>query len=292
MVTQAHPQPDSASAVVEVDERTFEQAVLARSHDVPVVVDFWAPWCGPCRTLGPILERLATESQGAFVLAKINVDNNPRLSASYQVQGIPAVKAFRNGSMVAEFTGALPESRVRDWLKRLIPTPLDLLVEEAAALEERDPQAAVARYREALALDASHPASLLGLGRLLVAAGDPGGVELLDKVPAGTPFYPRAQAWLTLADFFAQAGDEDADKLPEWIASCPNDLEARYRFAAHEARAGHNAEAIAQLLAIVERDRAFRDDGARRVLLALFAALGDQNPLVVEGRRKLANALF
>lgn len=292
MVTQTPPQRGSTSAVVEVDERTFEQAVLARSHEVPVVVDFWAPWCGPCRTLGPILERLAAEAQGAFVLAKINVDNNPRLSAAYKVQGIPAVKAFRNGSMVDEFSGALPESRVRDWLKRLIPAPLDQLAEAAAALEAHDPQAAAARYREALALDANHPASLLGLGRLLIADGDSSGAELLGRVPAGTPLYPRAQAWLTLADFFPQAGAGNAAELTEQIAASPNDVEARYQLAAHAARAGQHAEAISQLLAIIVRDRAFRNDGARQMLLALFTALGDQQPLVVEGRRKLASALF
>jgi putative thioredoxin len=282
---------DSA-AVIEVDERNFNEEVLGRSHEVPVVVDFWAPWCGPCRVLGPILERLAAEANGAFVLAKVNVDHNQRLAIAYQVQGIPAVKAFRDGQVVDEFTGALPESRVRAWLQRLTPAPADRLAAEAAALEARDPQAAAERYRAALAADTTHAASLFGLGRLLAARSDPEGIELLRKVPPGTPFYARAQAWLTLAELFTAASEADPRALAERIAHDPNDLEACYRLAAVYTREQRYADALAQLLAIVERDRAFRDDGARRAMLALFEILGDQDPLVAEYRRKLANALF
>ena len=291
-MTQTDVQRGGAPAVIDVDERVFGQEVLARSREVPVVVDFWAPWCGPCRTLGPVLERLAEEAHGAFVLARVNVDDNQRLAAAYRVQGIPAVKAFRDGSVVDEFTGAQPESRVRMWLKRLIPTPADHLVGRAAELEAGDPQAARARYREALAIDEAHPAALLGLGRLLVDADDAEGAELLRKVPAGTPQYPQAQAWLTLADFLSHGSGADADALAAAVAHNPNDLEARYMLAAHHARQREYADAIAQLLAIVGRDRSFRDDGARRALLALFDALGNHDPLVVAGRRQLANALF
>ena len=291
MTTQSHTRANAGSAVIEVNERDFQAQVLDRSKTTPVVVDFWAPWCGPCRTLGPILERLAGEAKGAWVLAKLNVDNNQRLSQTFGVQGIPAVKAFRDGQVVEEFAGAIPESQVRAWLKRFLPAPSDSLVEAAAALEQHDPSEAAARYRLALGEDPSNMAALFSLGRLLVSQGHPEGVEALRQVPSGAPQYSRARAWLTLADFFEQAGDQAPGWLNQLGADKQDDTESRYRLAAHMARQGRYADAISQLLAIVERDRAFRDDAARKTLLALFEALGD-DPLVTNGRRRLASALF
>jgi putative thioredoxin len=279
-------------AVIEVDERDFQAQVLERSRTTPVVVDFWAPWCGPCRVLGPTLERLAAESKGAFVLAKVNVDNNQRLAQMFRVQGIPAVKAFRDGRMVDEFTGALPESQVRAWLKRFVPAPGADDLAATQALEERDPAEAAARYRVALGDNPDDTATLLSLGRLLVQQGDPEGLAALRQVPAGAPEHAQAQAWLALADLFSELNGQTPDALVANVAANPNDFEARFQLAATQARARQYGEAIAQLLAIVERNRAFRDDGARKALLALFAALGDQSPLVTDGRRKLANALF
>jgi putative thioredoxin len=292
VTTQTHTRAGAKETVIEVNEHDFAAQVLQRSHTTPVVVDFWAPWCGPCRTLGPTLERLAGEAKGDFILAKINVDNNQRLAQSFGVQGIPAVKAFRDGQVVEEFTGALPESQVRAWLKRVVPSPSDSLVAAAAALEQTDPDEAAARYRIALGEDPANSMALFNLGRLLVRQGDPEGVEALGQVPAGTPQYAGAQAWLTLAKLFEQAGNADPAQLEQQIASNPSDLEARYHLAAQLIWAGHYADAIAQLLAIMERNRAFRDDSARKGLLALFQALGDQDPLAAEGRRKLANLLF
>src|SRR5262245_38012437 len=257
MTTQVHPrQTGAAGAVIEVDERDFKEQVLERSKTTPVVVDFWAPWCGPCRTLGPMLERLTTEAKGAFVLAKINVDNNQRLAQMFRVQGIPAVKAFRDGQVVDEFAGAIPESQVRAWLKRIAPAPSDDLVSAAAALEARNPAEAAARYRVALGSNPNNAEALFGLGRLLVTQGDPEGVEALRQVPSDSPLYRRAQAWLTQADFFAETESSDAEALAQQLARDPNDLEARYRLAAHQARRGDYAGAIAHLLAIVERSRA------------------------------------
>jgi putative thioredoxin len=290
MTTQPHTRANGSSAVIEVNERDFQAQVIERSKTTPVVVDFWAPWCGPCRTLGPTLERLASEAKGAWVLAKINVDNNQRISQAFGIQGIPAVKAFRDGKVADEFTGALPESQVRAWLKRMLPVPSDGLLAAAAALEQRDPSEAAARYRLALGEDPDNMAALFSLGRLLVSQGHPEGVEALRQVPAGAPEYARARAWLTLAEFFSQAGEKNS-WLDQLGSETPDSAESRYRLAAGMAREGRYADAINQLLAIVERDRAFRDDAARKTLLALFEALGD-DPLVTNGRRRLASVLF
>ena len=291
MTTHAKP---AASHVIDVDERSFRAEVLERSRHTPVVVDFWAPWCGPCRVLGPVLEKLAGEAQGAFVLAKVNVDNNPRLAQMFGVQGIPAVKAFRDGRVVDEFTGALPEGQVRGWITRLAPpppNPAEQLVQEAAAMEASSPKMAEARYRQALTLEPHNHAALFGLGRLLVLAGDPAAAELLRQIPAGAPLFPRAQALLTLSEFLAAAEGSPA-ALMDRIDENPGDLEARYALAAHHARVQRYDEAIEQLLAIVMRSRSFREDAARKTLLAIFAVLGDEHPLAVDGRRRLANLLF
>jgi putative thioredoxin len=292
VATQVDKGRDAVANVIEVDEQNFKEAVLERSRTVPVVVDFWAPWCGPCRVLGPTLERLAAEAKDGFVLAKVNVDHNQRLAQTFRVQGIPAVKAFRDGRVVDEFTGALPETQVRAWLQRFVPARADRSIEEAEALEVSNPSEAATRYRAMLKEDPHNAAALLGLGRLLVGQGDPQGVETLRQVQAGTPFYARAQAWAQLADFFAQAEAGKPPALAEQVARRPDDLETRYRLAAALAHSRGYEGAIANLLAIVERDRAFRDDGARKALLTLFEALGAADPLVLQGRRKLANLLF
>ena len=285
MAVQSSARPSAGTTVIEVDERSFQEAVLERSRSVPVVVDFWAPWCGPCRVLGPTLERLAADSKGAFVLAKINVDENQRLSQVFRVQGIPAVKAFKDGRVVDEFTGALPETQVRAWLKRFVSAPSDDLLAAAAALEASSPSEAAARYRVALGSDPDNDAALLALGRLLVKQGDAEGVATLRQMPSGSPLYARAQAWLALADFFAEA-----NRVPRGHAAS-TEQDARFRQAAAQASAGDYASAIEGLLDIVARDRQFREDGARKTLLALFEALGD-DPIVGPARRRLANLLF
>ncbi len=290
MTTQTH-QHTPSQAVIEVNEQSFDHEVIARSRQVPVVVDFWAPWCGPCRTLGPMLEKLAREANGAWVLAKVNVDENPRLSQAFRVQGIPAVKAVRDGKLVDEFTGALPETQVRAWLKRLAPNETEQLIEAAVSMAASDPEGAAARYRLVLGSDPTNVTALFELGRLLLLQGDPEGTAVLREVPEGTPFYPRAQALLGLASFFAEGANVDSTTLNERILSQPSDMAARYQLAALAARQGRYAAAMDQLLTIVQRDRSFRDDGARKTLLALFEAVSDDT-LVTEYRRKLASTLF
>ena len=266
--------------IFDVNEASFDAAVLQRSRETPVVVDFWAAWCGPCRVLGPILERLASEAGGTWVLAKVDVDRNQRLASSFGVQGIPAVKAFRDGKLVEQFEGALPESQVRAWLGRVVPSPADTLARQAAELEHDDSAAAAALYQQVLDLDPQHGAGLLGLGRVLASTGDPQAREVLQQIKRGTPEYPAAAALLELVDFFA-AAEADATGASG----------TAYRDAAHQARDGQWRGALEGLLGIVRTDRAFNNDAARRAMLAIFALLGD-DPLAGEYRRKLANALF
>ncbi len=268
--------------VNDVDEAQWSTAVLQRSRTVPVVVDFWAAWCGPCRVLGPVLERLAAEANGAWVLAKVDVDQNQRLSQQFGVQGIPAVKAFRNGQVVDQFEGALPENRVRAWLRNLVPSPADMLADEAARLETIDPAAAEALYRRALDADAAHSRSQLGLGRALALQAEPSAADQLRRVAPGTPEYATAQALLDLVPLLAAA---DANNNG-------NDLAARWTAAAQGARAHDWQTALDHLLALVGRDRTWNDGAARRAMLAIFALLGDAEPLVPRYRQRLAGVLF
>ncbi len=269
--------------VNDVDEAQWSTAVLERSRTVPVVVDFWAAWCGPCRVLGPVLERLAAEANGAWVLAKVDVDRNQRLAQQFGVQGIPAVKAFRGGKMVDQFEGALPETRVRAWLRNLVPSPADMLADEAARLETVDPQAARGLYQRALDTDAAHSRSRLGLGRVLALQADPGAADELRRVAPGTPEYVTAQALLDLVPLLAATPDANSNG---------NDLAARWTAAGQAARAHDWQTALDHLLALVGRDRTWNDGAARRAMLAIFALLGDADPLVPRYRQRLAGVLF
>jgi putative thioredoxin len=282
-----------ASPIFDTNEREFERTVLERSKEVPVVVDFWAPWCGPCRTLGPLLERLAVEQDGAFVLAKVNVDENQRLAAAFGVQSIPLVLGFRDGKVVAEFLGALPESGVRDFLARLLPSEGELTAHEGeellAAGEEKEAEAA---FRRALDLDPRCDRALIGLGRVLSGRGEDGeALELLERVIPGTELRHEADR-LAAAIRIRQAGAFDEQPLRARIEADANDLEARFELAQGLAASGRYDEALREHLEIVRRDRSFRDDGARKAMLDVFELLGNGNEIVERYRSELAKVLF
>src|SRR6266851_8489378 len=174
--------------VFDVTDATFQSAVVDRSQQVPVVVDFWAPWCAPCRTLGPILERLIAARNGTVVLAKLNVDENPGLADYFQIQSIPAVKAIKNGQLVLQFEGLLPEAQIEGFLNQLGPSETDDLLKQAAAKESSAPAESEAIYQKLLNQSPDHVAARLGLARLRLAARDFDAiVTLLEPIPPGGP---------------------------------------------------------------------------------------------------------
>jgi len=280
---------------VDVTEQDFEQSVVQRSHEVPVVIDFWAPWCGPCRALGPTLEKLAEEQQGKFILAKINIDENPMLAQAFQIQSIPAVKAVRNGALAGEFLGAQPEPNVRRFIEQLMPSEAESLAREAQRLEEAGKaQGAESLYRAALAKEANQPLALLGLARVLVQRGEENDAQtLLTRIPNTVPEHPAAQqllAQLRLKQTGASAGDEQ--KYRDRLAADQNDLDARFELSQVLAAVGRFEEALTELLTIVKKDRKFRDEGARKAMLEIFEVIGARSDLAEHYRSELAKVLF
>ena len=191
--------------ILDVDEATFESEVVLKSHEVPVVVDFWAPWCGPCRMLSPMLERQAIEAGGSFLLAKINVDDNPALSIRFGVQGIPAVKAFRHGEIAAEFVGAQPESVVQRFIEQLAPSETQQAIEEALSLlGTRHYQQAETAFREVMDKDEGNADAALGLVESLLMRGQGGeALEILEHFPAGTA-WAKAETYKPLAELLVE----------------------------------------------------------------------------------------
>ncbi|HUC96949.1 MAG TPA: tetratricopeptide repeat protein [Candidatus Polarisedimenticolaceae bacterium] len=278
---------------IEAGEENFEADVLKRSHDVPVLVDFWAPWCGPCRVLGPVLEKLADEYSGKFVLAKINVDESPSLAGAFGVQGIPAVKLIKDGEIAGEFTGALPEPAVREMLSRYLPSEYDEQANEAADLEEQGkPARAQVIYQSILDVEPNHAKSLLGLGRVLMNASDrDDALKTLERIsPAAEE---RKIADRLIARLQLQ-GDQSADEatLRQKLASQPDSLEARFDLAQALAANEKFEEALSELLNIVKSDRDFRDDGARKAMVQIFELLPPDDPLIDKYRSELAKVLF
>jgi putative thioredoxin len=251
----------------DVSERDFTERVVERSREVPVVVDFWAEWCGPCRVLGPALESAIDKREGEVELAKVDTDANQSLAASFQIRGIPAVKAFKDGKVVAEFTGAISPPQIEQFLDQIVPSPADKL---ATADDEES-------LRKALELDPRNGAAARKLGRLLLDRGDmEEALELLDRFPGDF----EAEGLAARARLLAEIGDDRADGAGTLSRA----------FAAWDT--GELEDALEGLQAVVgETDDPERRDLLRRVMVAIFTELGADHPLAREHRRRLAAAL-
>jgi putative thioredoxin len=271
--------------IINVSEADFEYEVLAYSQQAPVVVDFWAEWCAPCRTLGPLLERLAQEGQGSFRLAKVNVDDNPNLALRYGVHGIPAVKAFRDGKMVAEFTGVQPEPRLREFLRALAPSKSDLALEKGhSLLAMRQSLQAETAFRAVIKEFPENPVAQLGLAKSLLLQGESQeSSQILSRFPASRE-YTAAQTLLPLS---LALSDLDQKHLKD-----DDPLDPAFNQALRLVKRGNIEAAMDGLLDILRENKHYADGRARLTLVALLELLGENNPVTRQYRAELASVLF
>jgi putative thioredoxin len=271
--------------IVSVSETDFEYQVIAYSRQVPVIVDFWAEWCNPCKMLGPILERLATEAQGAFRLAKVNVDENPNLALQYGIRSIPHVKAFRDEQPVSEFIGLLPEPRVREFIRALAPSQTDLILEKGLSqLALQNWPAAEKSLRQFLEKSPDFPPALLGLMKSVLMQGQLDEAEqICNKFPPSKE-YAAAEIMLPLL--------EALKRVQTKAAFSDDPLEAAYQNSLRLIIRGNLPAAMDGMLDILRQDKHYHGDEVRLVLLGLFEVLGEENPITQQYRRELSMILF
>jgi putative thioredoxin len=292
-----------ADVVKDSSQQTFMQDVIEASMSVPVIVDFWAPWCGPCKQLGPLLESAVKAAAGAVRMVKINIDENQQLAGQLRIQSIPTVYAFYQGQPVDGFQGAQPESEVKAFIERLRkagaagrgPSPIEQALEQAqGALEAGDSETASAIFAQVLQHDAENAQALAGLIACHLASGDVAGARemfdgLDDKLRTDAAFASVA-AQIALQEQAADAGE--IPLLMEKVAANHNDHQARFDLAMALHAAGKRQAAADELLEVIRRDRKWNEDGARKQLVTFFEAWGPTDPLTIENRRRLSSLLF
>jgi putative thioredoxin len=307
MLKGAAPQAAPADLIKDSDQTKFAKDVLETSRTVPVIVDFWAPWCGPCKTLQPIIEKVVKEAKGAVKLVKIDIDKNQMLAQQLRIQSIPAVYAFFGGRPVDGFMGAVPESQVKQFVDRLVQAAggapgadgnaneiAELLEHAKAAIAQNDMETAAQIYSEILGVEPANVIALAGLARYQVSLGDlEQAKELLNQIPAkertGADIV-AVQAAIDLAEQAKEAGP--IGDLKAKAAADPKDFQARLDLAMAYWAANQKQEAVDELLAMIKADRNWNEAAARQQLLKFFEALGFTDPISVDGRKRLSTILF
>jgi len=287
-------QPASSPSIVDTTPETFQRDVLERSAEVPVVVDFWAPWCGPCRLLGPLLETAAVEADGKFLLVRANTEEVPQAAAQFGVSAIPAVFAVKGGEIVDFFTGLLPEPQLRSWLERLQPTEAETLLAEARAVEDDDPETAKAKYRRAAELAPAQSAAPIALARLHLKLGESDAAqELLDALERRGFLEPEAEALKAQLEVRQQgqaAGSVEACRAE--VAADPNDRSRQWKLAESLAAAGQYEQALQIALELIQAEPANYREPGRQLMVDIFRLLPDDSPLTGDYRRRLSTALY
>ncbi|SDB25294.1 thioredoxin [Bauldia litoralis] len=295
----AMPAGGASDAVIDTTTQTFGADVIEASMQQPVLVDFWAPWCGPCRTLGPIIEKAVQASKGAVRLVKMNIDEHPAVAGQLGIQSIPAVIAFSKGQPVDGFVGAVPESQIKEFIERVGgpvgPSDAEALVAAGEdLLAAGDTTGAAERFAAVLAAEPQSVPATAGLVQCLVASGDLDRArQALDQLPetaAGDPKVVAARAQLDLATQAASLGDESP--LEARLAADPNDHQARFDLALLRNEKGDREAAADGLLEIMAKNRSWEDEKARKQLLTFFEAWGPKDDATLSGRRRLSSMLF
>jgi putative thioredoxin len=292
--------PDAGDLIKDTDTQNFMADVIEASKAQPVIVDFWATWCGPCKQLGPMLEKAVRHAGGLVKMVKVNVDENQELAAQMRVQSIPAVYAFKDGQPVDGFAGAQPESQIKAFIERLTggaKAPVDQMIEEAAAaLDAGAIEQAHAAYAAVLEAEPTNPAALGGLIRVATAMGDLAGARAIaDGLTADILVKSEvagAIAALELEEAGGAAEGADAEALRAALEKNENDHQARFDLAMALYGAGQIEEAMDQLIEIVRRDKGWNDEAARQQMVQFFEALGPTHEQTLAGRRKLSAVLF
>ncbi len=291
--------PPDADIVKDGTDQAFMADVIETSRRAPVIVDFWAPWCGPCRTLGPMLEKAVRNAGGKVRMVKINIDENPGVAGQLGVRSIPAVYAFDNGRPVDGFMGAIPESQIKLFVDRLagadMTAEIEPLLEQAAeSLKLGDIGGAAQGFMSVLQLDPENTKAIAGMARIALGQGDAEQArEILDHVPPEKANDPEIVGVRTALELAGKAGSTgDNDELGAKVAANPNDLQARYEYAEALSARGDLENASEQLLAILAKNRDWNEGAAKEQLLKVFEAAGPTSEVAKQGRRKLSAILF